>query len=70
MKTVVNLTKENRKFIEDLLNETKEDFGRAFHELAKSDSIKGKRKLVSHWLQLSELLHLKYDDIEEEGGKI
>ena len=68
MKTVVNLSEDDRKFIEGLLNDTKDDFARAFREIAKSETLKGKRKLVSHWLQLAELLHAKHEVLEEEGG--
>ena len=72
MKYVVNMTKEQRQFIVALLSETKDDFVRAFRDLSKSDSIKGKRKFASDWISLAELAFAKAEDYVkvEEGGEL
>ena len=70
MKYVVRMSEEQRQFIVALLSETKDDFVRAFRDLSKSDSIKGKRKFASDWISLAELVFAKAgeDDKPGEGG--
>lgn len=56
MKKVCDMSKEDREFVLRLLHITKDDFERAFQDLAKSDSLKGKRRFVSYWCELAELV--------------
>lgn len=62
MKYVVRMSEEQRQFIVALLSETKDDFVRAFRDLAKSGSIKGKRKFASDWISLAELAFAKAEN--------
>ncbi len=62
MKYVVRMSEEQRQFIVALLSETKDDFVRAFRDLAKSGSIKGKRKFASDWISLAELAFAKAEE--------
>lgn len=55
MKKVCHMSNEDRQFVLKLLHITKDDFERAFQDLAKSDSIKGKRKFAAYWCELAEL---------------
>jgi hypothetical protein len=66
------MTEEQRQFIVALLSETKDDFVRAFRDLSKSDSIKGKRKFASDWISLAELAFTKSEenDKPEKGGEL
>lgn len=59
MKKVCDMSKEDREFVLRLLHITKDDFERAFQDLAKSDSLNGKRKFVSFWCELAELAFTK-----------
>lgn len=68
MKKVCDMSKEDREFVLRLLHITKDDFERAFQDLAKSDSLKGKRRFVSYWCELAELAFTKAEDDKEEGG--
>lgn len=72
MKYVVRMSEEQRQFIVSLLSETKDYFVHAFRDLAKSGSIKGKRKFASDWISLAELVFAKAeeDDKPEEGGEV
>ena len=77
MKTVSNMSEEQRQFIAALLSDTKDDFVRAFRDLAKSESVKGKRKFASDWISLAELAFCKNiivedrtDGEEQKGGKV
>lgn len=68
MKKVCNMSFEDRQFVLKLLHATKDDFERAFQDLAKSDSIKGKRRFVANWCELAELAFGQPE--EEEGGEV
>lgn len=64
MKKVCNMSNEERQFVLGLLNMTKDDFKRAFVELSKSESMKGKRKFVSYWCELAELVFAAEEESE------
>lgn len=68
MKKVCDMSKEDREFVLRLLHITKDDFERAFLDLAKSDSIKGKRRFAAYWCELAELAFTKTEDDNEKGG--
>ena len=69
MKKVCDMSKEDREFVLRLLHITKDDFERAFQDLAKSDSLKGKRRFVSYWCELAELAFTKAEDDKDEELK-
>lgn len=72
MKIVVNINdEEQRKFIEGLLGETREQFAKSFRELAKNcNSKKDHRKFVSNWVSLAELTYRKNVITEKKGGEV
>ena len=67
MKTVLNMCEEDRQFLINLLRDTRDYFGRAFKDLAKVDTLKGKRKFTSQWCILAELAFAKPDTESEKG---
>ena len=77
MKIVINLNEEEQQFIRGLLSDTREQFAQAFRDLAKSESVKGKRKFASDWISLAELAFCKNiivedrtDGEEQKGGSV
>lgn len=67
MKITVNLTEEQRQFIEGLLSDTQQQFADAFRDMANDKSAKSRRKFVGHWISLTELTARKHI---EKGGKL
>ena len=60
MKTVVNITEEQRQFLEGLLTETREQSARSFRELANNcNSKKDHRKLVAYWSAIADIAFCK-----------
>lgn len=72
MKAVVNMSQEQRQFLKGLLSDTKENFKKAFLDLANSPSKKDQRKFVAYWTTLAELACRKnvYTDKEQKGGTL
>ena len=62
MKKVSHMSNEDRQFVLRLLHITKDDFQRAFEDLAKSDTLKGKRRFATCWCELAELAYTESDD--------
>lgn len=56
MKAVITLNDELRQSIELLLEDTQHEFEKSFRELSVSKSTKDKRRFVSYWLTLAELI--------------
>lgn len=69
MKKVCHMSNEDRQFVLKLLHITKDDFERAFQDLAKSDSIKGKRRFAAYWCELAELAFTEAEENENNNEK-
>ena len=68
MSKTLRICEEDRQYIIEILRETKDNFRRAFNDLSKSSSTKGKRKFVSYWCNLAELAFGKPDTDDGKGG--
>ncbi len=69
MKTVVNISDEQREFIKGILNESREQFKKSFLEMACSDSPKRRDKFVAHYTLLAELAYIQSKETQRKGGE-
>ena len=64
------LTHDQAQFIHGLLSETREEFRKAFLEIAKSDNRKDRRKFVALYANLHDFVMPKPMQQQEKGGAL